>query len=156
MVEATQCDAAFLAYCRTEMLRELDGESADTTDESVARLTDWAGCRIARGEVAGWVALGPDGPVGGVMALEYDMLPMSAAPDGRIGRLVGMYVVPTHRKRGLARALAAAAVGGLHAAGVRIVRLGASDAGRSVYESLGFEEFPEMGILLPEPEVVDE
>jgi len=58
-------------------------------------------------------------------------------------RLTGMYVTPTHRRRGLARSLLSAAID--HArgiSGVSCVHLSVSDAtppARRLYESAGFE-----------------
>ena len=49
-----------------------------------------------------------------------------------------MYTEPEHRRRGLARRLMAEMIAWCRAAGLGSVSLHASDAGRPLYEALGF------------------
>lgn len=58
--------------------------------------------------------------------------------------LAGIYVVPGHRRRGIARELTLQAIEWCRQRGCVCIRLQASDAGRSLYESLGFKTFREM------------
>lgn len=58
--------------------------------------------------------------------------------------LAGVYVVPGHRRRGVARELTERAIAWCQAQGCARIRLQASDAGRPLYESLGFKTFREM------------
>lgn len=58
--------------------------------------------------------------------------------------LAGIYVVPGHRRRGIARELTERAVAWCEERGCVRIRLQASEAGRPLYESLGFRTFHEM------------
>lgn len=61
--------------------------------------------------------------------------------------LAGIYVVPGHRRRGIARELTQQAIVWCKERGCVSVRLQASQAGRPLYESLGFKTFREMMTL---------
>lgn len=58
--------------------------------------------------------------------------------------LAGIYVVPGHRRRGIAREVTVRAIAWCKERGCAYVRLQASQAGRPLYESLGFKTFREM------------
>ena len=58
--------------------------------------------------------------------------------------LAGIYVVPGHRRRGIAREVTLRAMGWCKQQGCVRIRLQASQAGRPLYESLGFTTFREM------------
>lgn len=58
--------------------------------------------------------------------------------------LAGIYVVPGHRRRGIAREVTERAITWCKEQGCVRIRLQASQAGRPLYESLGFRTFREM------------
>ncbi len=58
--------------------------------------------------------------------------------------LAGIYVVPGYRRRGIAREVTLAAMAWCKERGCVSIRLQASEAGRPLYESLGFRTFREM------------
>jgi GNAT superfamily N-acetyltransferase len=58
--------------------------------------------------------------------------------------LAGIYTAPGHRRRGIARELTLRAIAWCKEQGCVRVRLQASEAGRPLYESLGFKTFREM------------
>ena len=58
--------------------------------------------------------------------------------------LAGIYTAPGYRRRGIARELTLQAIAWCKAQNCVRIRLQASDAGRSLYESLGFKTFREM------------
>lgn len=62
----------------------------------------------------------------------------------RQATLAGIYVVPGHRRRGIARELTRRAIEWCAKQGCTRVRLQASATGRPLYESLGFTPFCEM------------
>jgi GNAT superfamily N-acetyltransferase len=62
----------------------------------------------------------------------------------RRGNVLNVYVRPERRRRGIARALVETALEWTRANGVDCVILHASDAGRTLYESLGFTATNEM------------
>ncbi len=58
--------------------------------------------------------------------------------------LAGIYVVPGHRRQGIAREVTERAIAWCKEQGCVRIRLQASEAGRPLYESLGFKTFREM------------
>jgi predicted acetyltransferase len=58
-----------------------------------------------------------------------------------------MYIDPDHRRQGLAKGLVQLCLNESRRRGLRTVTLHASDAGRPVYESLGFNASNEMFYL---------
>ena len=60
------------------------------------------------------------------------------------GFIVDVYTDPKHRETGLATRLTKEVVGWLKSKGVTRIRLLASEAGRPIYEKLGFESSNEM------------
>jgi GNAT superfamily N-acetyltransferase len=57
------------------------------------------------------------------------------------GYVTNVYTVPEWRGRGVATAVLNATIGYAQTQGARLVFLHTSDAGRSVYENLGFAEY---------------
>ena len=84
-----------------------------------------------------------------MVVLWLDLPPNMHTTVPRRGYLLNMYVEPTHRRRGLARVLVDEALFVCRASGVDAVSLHASDAGRPLYEALGFTSTNEMRITLP-------
>ena len=62
-----------------------------------------------------------------------------ATVSGRVGWVGTIWVAPALRSRGLGRALTEAVIGELEGSGCRTLLLVATEAGRPVYERLGFE-----------------
>jgi predicted GNAT family acetyltransferase len=59
-----------------------------------------------------------------------------------VGYVTNVYTVPAWRVRGVATALLNATKRFAHHRDARLVYLHTSDAGRSVYEKLGFAQYP--------------
>ena len=64
------------------------------------------------------------------------------------GYIANVYVDPSYRHRGAARALTAAAIDWLASIGCKVVRLQASQFGRPLYESMGFVQTGEMELRI--------
>ncbi len=67
--------------------------------------------------------------------------------NGPVGWIGTIWVAPDRRQRGLGRALTEVVIDGLEAAGCRTLVLVATEAGRRVYEKLGFEVLTEHTVL---------
>ena len=83
--------------------------------------------------------------------------PMYSGLHGPRGLLYGLYTDPRFRRRGLARRIVLTAIESCRERGMTAVILHASDAGRPLYEMLGFEPTSEMRYKLedeapPEPQ----
>lgn len=76
-------------------------------------------------------------------------LPFRYFNPPRYGFIGDVYTVPEYRGRGLSRRLNEEALRWLQGQGVSMVRLLASEAGRGLYERLGFKPSDEMVLSLP-------
>lgn len=75
-------------------------------------------------------------------------LPMVPSGDLRRATVTNVYVDKEHRRQGLARQLVEKLIAMAKADGYRVLELQASDAGRHLYESLGFEDIHEYRMLI--------
>lgn len=95
-----------------------------------------------------WLAFEDEKVVGGVGLV---VNPWPGSPGSTLAKrawVLNMYVVPAARRRGIARALMNEVLGYCREQGFRSVNLHASDAGRPLYESLGFVPTNEMRLDL--------
>jgi ribosomal protein S18 acetylase RimI-like enzyme len=77
------------------------------------------------------------------LILDWPPHPFDPASEHR-GYLLNVYVEPGYRKRGLARALVECCLAEARRLNLRVVALHSSDAGRRIYETLGFRPTNEM------------
>ena len=71
----------------------------------------------------------------------YEGIPIPTDPNIIIGYLHSVYTVPDHRHKGYASELVRNAISYCSTIGVNRIDLAASDAGRKIYEHLGFTAF---------------
>jgi GNAT superfamily N-acetyltransferase len=76
-----------------------------------------------------WIAWGEDGATGTV----------SMTPTGDTAGVTLMATPPEHQRKGIGRALLTQVIADYRSRGVRRFHLGSSEAGRRLYDSLGFE-----------------
>ena len=93
------------------------------------------------GEVKGAVVAG-----GGLVIVGYPSTPQD--PNPRRAWILNIYTEPEHRRRGYAKAIVETIVGWCRTQEFASVSLHASDAGRYLYEVLGFTPTNEMRLLL--------
>jgi GNAT superfamily N-acetyltransferase len=147
---AAAADAATIGRHRAAMFRDM-GQVAG--EDAIAALADATAGYLAEaipaGGYAGWLALAPDDTVvGGAGAQVRPIIPRPGA-GGRLltapqALLVNVYTEPAWRRQGVAERLIRAALAWADARGVSSVVLHASDAGRALYERLGFRPTNEM------------
>ncbi|MFN8017027.1 MAG: GNAT family N-acetyltransferase [Acidimicrobiales bacterium] len=129
---------AFIADHRGIDPAALDPGYADATRA-------WVRARTEAGRLASWLALdggAPATPVGIASVVLADVPPRPDDPRALEGYVINMYVVPTARRRGVARALLAAAEAGAGDLGVRATYLYATPDGRHLYEDVGYAPDP--------------
>ncbi|HEX2781452.1 MAG TPA: GNAT family N-acetyltransferase [Gemmatimonadaceae bacterium] len=95
-----------------------------------------------------WLAEGEGRPVGGAGLLLLDWPPSPRDPRGGIGYVYNVYVEPAHRRRGVARAVLEALHAWARERELGAVALHATDAGRPLYEALGYTPTSEMRLML--------
>src|SRR5262245_55672462 len=121
-----------------------DSKALDAVNESSAPLL---GRGLADGSYRGWLAEVNSSVVagGGIVILDFQAHPIDPRP--RRAFVVNMYTDPAHRRRGLARRLMETMIAWARAEGHATLYLHASDEGRGLYESLGFDPTNEMRLL---------
>ena len=104
---------------------------------------------LCDGTYRSWVADGPDGQIeagGGVVISRWPGHPGECR--GERAWILNIYTEPQARRRGVARRLMATMIAWCRAHGLSMVSLHASDAGRLLYETMGFEPTNEMRLKL--------
>ena len=104
---------------------------------------------IADGWYRGFLATGEDGEViggGGVVISAWPGILGQRKPQRAM--ILNMYVEPSHRRKGVARALLRAMIDWCRENGFADVSLHASEDGRPLYEQLGFKPTNEMRLPL--------
>jgi GNAT superfamily N-acetyltransferase len=107
---------------------------------------------LTSGEYVSWIAELPGSPpraVGGAGVQFRPLLPRTDPSGrsllvGREGLILNVYVVPDHRRQGIARRLMQTVIAWAPGAGIVRLVLHASDDGRSLYQELGFRASNEM------------
>ena len=122
----------------TKIVRALGPELVGVAGDLIAAAFDEPRDVIARcidvgmTETSGvetWIAWGDDGAVGTV----------SMTPTGDTAGVTLMATPPEHQRKGMGRALLTQVIADYRRRGVRRFHLGSSQAGRRLYDSLGFE-----------------
>ncbi|QOY89223.1 GNAT family N-acetyltransferase [Paludibaculum fermentans] len=104
---------------------------------------------LSNGTYKAWVAVDESGAAAagtGVLLLPYQPGPNDTRAERAF--IINVYTEPQHRRQGLARKLMGVAVDWCREAGFAIVSLHASNEGRPLYESLGFQATNEMRLPL--------
>lgn len=70
----------------------------------------------------------------------YQLPPSFKNPTGRNAYIVNVYTEPQYRKQGIATKLLEMTLQGVRQRGFKIVRLHASEEGKSVYKKMGFTD----------------
>ena len=121
-----------------------------TLDESLLlalerRSVSWTERMMREGKYYGWIAIDGDRPVASAGLLILDWPPHPFDPEGELrGYLLNVYVEPEYRKRGLAHEIVERCMAEAHRRVIRVVTLHSSQAGRPLYERLGFNATNEM------------
>ena len=144
---ATPDDARVIAQQRERMFADM---GAPYGPEHTARFLPWVTDRLGSGTYLGFLVEHAGEMIAGAGLMFLDWPPGHLDVGTARAYLLNVYVQPEHRSRGLARALVHAATRETRARGIRVLSLHASDAGRPLYEHLGFEHTNEMRLTLTE------
>lgn len=105
---------------------------------------------LAANSYRGWFAVAAGGRVAagaGLLITDHVSGPLSPGQTRR-AYLLNVYTYPEFRKQGLARQLTQKAIDWCRAEGFKVLWLHASEYGRPLYESMGFEQTNEMKLVL--------
>ena len=145
--QADVADVPILVEARRRMFVDM-GDDCPALDAVDAASAAWLAERIPTGAASGLIAEDADGQWIGALSVRHEDTPPSAGnPAGRQSYIFGLWVRHECRRRGVARALVTAAVEDARERGEGAVLLNATDVGRPLYESLGFEVAPAMRLF---------
>lgn len=145
---AGAADIDTLTYQRRSMFEDMGHDDAAELDCMVAAFKPYLEDALASGEYEGWIAEIAGRAVGGIGLVFYRLPPSCRNRTGRVAYAMSLYVNPDARRRGIASALVNAVAGRARELGITVLALHASEAGRAVYERLGFQPAPEMRLRL--------
>jgi GNAT superfamily N-acetyltransferase len=138
---ATADDIEALVRLRVAMMAETNGHDGDAESPSAAlaeaNRTYMRGA-VTSGEFVAYVAEADSVIIAASGVTLYRTAPNSGNLSGVQAYILNMYTLPEWRGRGLASALVERLAEHARSAGATRVALRATDAGRSVYERLGF------------------
>ncbi len=148
--QAQLADVQTLVAHRAAMFRDMGYRDDAALDEMAVRFRPWLERMMRAGEYLAWLAEAEDDRIAAGAGLWLmDWPPHMIGSGDRRGNILNVYTEPEFRKQGLARKLTVAAMEWCRDHGVDCVILHASEEGRPLYESLGFERTNEMRIRFP-------
>ena len=141
-------DMAVICDHRYRMFAEMGTDTA-LLDAATDSFAVWLEPRLADGRYFGFVAEDAGAVVGGVGLYLYEWPPAPLHPASGSRALVSnVFVEPAYRGHGIATELMRRTEAELARRGVAYATLSASDAGRPVYEKLGWVATNEMAKVL--------
>jgi len=146
--EATVADAALISAHRRAMFLSMPNPDDAVLDRMSRAFEPWVRERLTDGRYLGWIVEDDGRVAGSAGMLLVDWPPHPFHPDtSQRAYLLNVFVEPEFRRQGLAHRLIEQCVAEAKRRGVRVVTLHASDAGRPVYEKLGFHSTSEMMLV---------
>jgi GNAT superfamily N-acetyltransferase len=138
---ATRADADAIVRHRIGMFVDM-GVEMDTAAVGRA-FRVWLDNALPTGEYRGWLIETGAGEIvagGGITVLPWP--PGPRYPGDRLAFVYNVYTEPEHRRRGLGRLVMETIHAWCRDAGITSLALNASDAGRPLYERLGYRTSP--------------
>ena len=146
---ATIADAGTIAKHRRAMFRDMGYHDEVALDSMSTTFLPWLEAKMESGDYLAWLAVtAADFVVAGAGLWLMDWPAHMVGSSTRRGNIVNVYTEPQFRRRGLARWLMKVVLHWCKVNGIDFVILHASQEGRSLYESLGFQPGNEMRIKL--------
>jgi GNAT superfamily N-acetyltransferase len=142
-------DASIIVHHRRAMFADMGQADSASLDAMDAAFAPYVRRAIADGSYRGWLAVTGEGRVaagGGLILHEWPATPRNT--DTQRAYILNMYTEPEYRKRGIARRIMNAILDFCRAEGLHSVALHASEFGRPLYVSIGFEPTNEMRLKL--------
>jgi GNAT superfamily N-acetyltransferase len=142
-------DAETIVSHRRAMFLDMGYPDDDAMEHMLERFRPWLKQKIQAGEYLAWFAIREDGAVAAGLGMWLmDWPPHMLGPGRWRPNILNVYTRPESRRNGLARRLAETAIEWCRANRLTTVILHASDAGRPLYASMGFQPSTEMRMIL--------
>jgi len=146
--DATAADIPEILRHRRRMYEDMQYNDAAALDATIALSAAFLRVAMSEGSFRAWLACAADQVVAGGAVL---ISPWPAHPydlECRRATILNVYTDPPFRRHGIARQLMQTIIAWCREQGFARVTLHASDDGRHLYESLGFELSNEMRLKL--------
>lgn len=147
--QASLNDIPTIVAQRRKMYLDMGYTDLARMDAMLSEFTLWLHDHLEDGHYRTWFAEDTNGTIAagvGLWLVDWPPQMMDFSPYR--GYIMNVYTGPEYRKRGLAKQLVNTILDWCSANGIHTVSLHASECGRPVYESLGFEPTNEMRIRL--------
>jgi GNAT superfamily N-acetyltransferase len=142
-------DCSVILHHRRSMFQDMGEGTSEDLDKMVEATAPWLTRALTDGSYQGWLAEHAEGKIvagGGVLISSWPAGPRD--PITKRAVIINVYTEPEFRGQGLARRLMLLMIQWLKDQGLSSVVLHASDAGRHLYETLGFIPTNEMRLAL--------
>jgi len=146
--EAGPSDIPEILRQRRGMYVDMGDTDAQPLDAMVSLSAGYLAKAMADGSFRAWLVCAERGVVGGGALIISPWLAHPYDLECRRATILNVYVYPEHRRRGVGRQLMGTMIAWCRREGFAGVTLHASDDGRHLYESLGFELSNEMRLKL--------
>jgi GNAT superfamily N-acetyltransferase len=146
--QATVADVDVIIHHRRSMFADMGVGDEAARDVMAGAARPFVAAALRDGSYRGWL-VEVDGRVvagGGIIIVGFQPTPVDPAPS-RVW-VLNMYTEPAFRRQGLARLVIETILAWCREHGIVRVYLHASEEGRPLYESLGFEATNEMKLML--------
>lgn len=148
--QANLNDIPIIIAQRRHMYQDMGYTDRARIEAMEAEFGLWLHDHLEDGHYRNWFVLGADGEIAagaGLWLVDWPPQMMDFAPYR--GYIMNVYTEPGCRKRGLARDLVETILKWCREQGIYVVSLHASECGRPVYESLGFQPTNELRLMMP-------
>ena len=137
---ATISDCEALTDIRMQMRKELD---ADFNSELIyAETLDFFKRNIKSGVHIAFICEHNRQMIATAGITLFEIMPTTEHPNGKVARLMNMYVVPFFRSKGIAKEMLNRIMAYAEKHGIGKVMLNPSQMGKSLYENYGFQLLP--------------
>ncbi len=145
----TLADADTVVAHRRAMFLDMGYPDDDAMRGMIERFRPWLHAKMQAGEYLAWLAVDRDQKVAAGLGMWLmDWPPHMLGPGRWRPNILNVYTRPESRRLGLARRLMEHALAWCRANQLTTVILHASDAGRPLYQDMGFEASTEMRMIL--------
>ena len=145
--QATVADVDIIVRHRCSMFADMGYGDETARDGMASAARPFIEAALKDGSYRGWlVEVGDRVVAGGGLAI-VGFQPTPLDPAQRRVWVLNMYTEPAYRRRGFARGILQSMIDWCREQGLRSVSLHASDAGRPLYELLGFKPTNEMRLV---------
>lgn len=147
--QGTLEDVETVVAHRRAMFLAMGYRDDDVMQQMLDRFWPWLARKMKSGEYLAWFAVDEHGAIAAGLGMWLmDWPPHMIGPGPWRANILNVYTRPESRRKGLARMLVEHALKWCRANGISTVILHASDAGRPLYQSMGFQPTSEMRIVL--------